>query len=113
MKIPISQTIRAQYPHPRTVSDGAKGHDLCGYCVGGAFIYYYSMATWLVLRHGFPGGHDLARGLQEKNPALDWKQANRYAWKIIKHNDDQDFDGAWHTLDLALSYRQRAPKRKA
>ena len=104
----LIDTIRAQYPNPKAVSDQAINYRQ-DYCVGGSLCLYYN----LLPRYGddgrFPDEAILAAILREVNPRLEEEPALDYAHRIITNNDSRWFSAAWTFAAMALNH---TPKPK-
>ena len=87
--------IREEYRNPcRVCLRGSRG-----YCVGGAICLAHGLELY------FPNNEDLARVVQQLNPALDATAAYKYASLTLMHNDRGDFKTAWEVAEDALTAR--------
>ena len=96
--------IRERFPNPSTFFDKKLGrpvHGLGDYCVGGAFMRYYGFDDW---GNWFPPAAYLVVGLRRVNPSLSVEIAKHFAGNIVHHNECQEYDRAWETLDSALAW---------
>lgn len=93
----LYHAIRASYPRPSHEA-GAQN-----YCVGGALLKFFdSQASG----PAFPSQRRLMRLLEKANPGLSEILALLYSGSIIRRNDQQDFEGAWKQLRLALTHHE-------
>lgn len=90
--ITLYHAIRALYPNPsRRVGPQS-------YCVGGALMKYFESIDG----PAFPAPGRLINLLCRANPDLSEVWAFLYACSIVRRNDQEDYEGAWKQLRLAL-----------
>jgi len=111
--------LKANYPDPRRpVIIGVVEDSNDKYCVGGAYLQdrrsvREKIKDWFSTMFGgaaplylFPGAGEIARALQEDNPALTWVSSDFAAHVIINCNDAGDFERAWLVLERALGWHK-------
>lgn len=103
-----ARDIRKRYPDPQSGEPEAPlrypGID-DNYCVGGALCKYLgSQEGWQGAN--FPTVSALCDVLQEANDRLTTASALRRAKDITLANDCEEFERAWHLLDLALKAKR-------
>lgn len=93
----LYHAIRASFPQPSHEAGSQN------YCVGGALLKFFdSQASG----PAFPSQRRLMRLLEKANPGLSEILALLYSGSIIRRNDQQDFEGAWKQLRLALTHQE-------
>jgi hypothetical protein len=97
MRTQIAAQLKASHPHPVTSKcqiekEGRQDY----YCVGGTLVANYTTAA----NPRIPSAYEIAAAIRVLAPAQQYPHT--FAQKIIRFNDDGQFDEAWQLLDLAL-----------
>lgn len=94
----VVEQIKEKYPNPIKAEDA--DNEPCNYCVGGAFCKFAGYTHM-----NFPDSDDLTEALCKWNENLEFDDLGEsFAEDIIYYNDNGNFEKAWETLGVALTY---------